>query len=664
MKKRSVNWFKIRVFFIGLLLFLCFAVIVGRMFQLQILKKEKLYQMAAQQQYGQIPLVPKRGVIYDRKGNELAVSIEVDSVYADCRNGIEPEKTARLLASILKRDLTELRRKLQSRRAFEWVQRKIPAREAEEIKALRLKGIHFIRENQRFYPNGSLAAQVIGFVGLDSKGLEGLELQYDPLLMGKSHVWTVERDARGRPIMIEEIPSNAEEHLRNIVLTLDKHIQYVVETELTRAVERWNAKGGFAIAMEPSTGKILAMASSPSFNPNQFLQSKPKAWRNRAISDVFEPGSVFKAFLAAAVLEENLVRPTDSFFCENGAYKVYDHTIHDSTRHGWLTFQQILKVSSNIGASKVGEKLGKETFYRYLCAFGFGEKTKIPLPGEPKGIVHHPRYWPPVALDTISFGQGIAVTGIQLVGALSALANKGVLMKPLIVEKITDERGNVVQVFKPEVVRRVISEATARKVLQLLKTTTEKGGTGEEAVPAGYEVAGKTGTAQKVDGLFGGYAEGRYTSSFMGIAPVEDPKISLLIVIDEPQGAIYGGMVAAPSFRAICEKVLPYLNAYPKGTMVVKGKSASGEEGDNEGTFETTLDTKRVGTLGNGAEKVIMPDLTGLSMRSALSRMEGKGLIIKISGSGRVVEQTPPAGTVVEKGDICFLKLGSPSSSL
>ena len=412
MKKRSVNWFKIRVFFIGLLLFLCFGVIVGRMFQLQVLKKEKLYQMAAQQQYGQIPLVPKRGVIYDRKGNELAVSIEVDSVYADCRNGIEPEKAARLLASILKTDLTELRRKLQSRRAFEWVQRKIPAREAEEIKALRLKGIHFIRENQRFYPNGSLAAQVIGFVGLDSKGLEGLELQYDPLLMGKSHVWTVERDARGRPIMIEEIPSNAEDHLRNIVLTLDKHIQYVVETELARAVERWNARGGFAIAMEPSTGKILAMASSPSFNPNQFLQSKPKAWRNRAISDVFEPGSVFKAFLAAAVLEENLVRPTDSFFCENGAYKVYDHTIHDSTKHGWLTFQQILKVSSNIGASKVGEKLGKETFYRYLCAFGFGEKTKIPLPGEAKGIVHHPRYWPPVALDTISFGQGIAVTGI------------------------------------------------------------------------------------------------------------------------------------------------------------------------------------------------------------------------------------------------------------
>ncbi len=237
-------------------------------------------------------------------------------------------------------------------------------------------------------------------------------------------------------------------------------------------------------------------------------------------------------------------------------------------------------------------------------------------------------------------------------------------MKPLIVEKITDEKGNAVQTFKPEAVRRVISESTARRLLQLLKTTTEKGGTGEEAVPAGYEVAGKTGTAQKVDSLFGGYAEGRYTSSFMGIAPVEDPKISLLVVIDEPQGAIYGGMVAAPAFRAICEKVLPYLNAYPRGTAVVKGSGPPGENRENGEAFETTLDTRQVGSLANGAEKVIMPDLTGLSMRSALSRIEGKGLIVKISGSGRVLEQSPAPGTLVEKGDICFLKLGSPSSNL
>ena len=273
-----------------------------------------------------------------------------------------------------------------------------------------------------------------------------------------------------------------------------------------------------AIAMDPLTGKILAMASYPTFNPNQFIQYRSKNWRNRAISDIFEPGSLFKTFLAAAALEEQVVRPSDSFFCENGSYTVYDRTIHDHSKHGWLTFQQIIKFSSNIGASKVGEKMGKERFYRYISAFGFGEKTRIGLPGEGKGIVHHPRYWPPVALDTISFGQGISVTGIQLVTALSAIANGGSLMKPYVVEKIMNEKGEVVQSFQPEVVRKVISEETAKKVTALLKVTTEKGGTGEGAVPAGYEVAGKTGTAQKVDSLLGGYSEDRYTSGFMGFA--------------------------------------------------------------------------------------------------------------------------------------------------
>jgi cell division protein FtsI (penicillin-binding protein 3) len=414
--------------------------------------------------------------------------------------------------------------------------------------------------------------------------------------------------------------------------------------------------------MEPATGKVLALASSPSFNPNQFLQSKAKAWRNRAISDVFEPGSMFKAFLAAAALEENVVRPTDSFYCENGSYKVYDRTIHDHSKHGWLTFQQIIKVSDNIGASKVGEKVGRDSFYRYICSFGFGEKTRVGLPGEAKGIVHHPRYWSPVALSTISFGQGISVTGIQLITALSAIANGGSLMKPFIVEKVTDEKGAVVRSFQPEVVRRVVSENTAKKLVVLLKATTEKGGTGQEAVPAGYEVAGKTGTAQKVDTLLRGYSEDRYTSGFMGFAPADEPRIALLIVIDEPRGAIYGGTVAAPAFKAICEKVLPYLNALPKGTTVVRREPDSGSDKPEDEATDLSMNRMiRVGSVGNGAGKALMPDLTGLSMRNALSRIEGKGLIIKVSGNGRVVEQTPRAGAVVERGDFCFLKFQSPS---
>jgi cell division protein FtsI (penicillin-binding protein 3) len=657
MKRKSINWFKVRIIFLSCLLFFCFVLILGRMFQLQVLKKEQLYKLAAQQQNVQIPLVPKRGTVYDTKGNELAVSIEVDSVYADARKVVDVEKTANELASILQIDRKELKQRLKNHRPFEWVQRKISSKEAERIKALQLPGFSFLKENRRFYPNSKLAAHLIGFVGLDSKGLEGVEFQYDALLNGENHVWTAARDALGREIAMGNVPFEKEDHYRNIVLTIDKPIQHITETELDRGVEKWGAKGGMAIAMDPLTGKILAMASYPTFNPNQFIQYRSKSWRNEAVSDVFEPGSLFKVFLAAAALEEQAVRPSDSFFCENGSYTVYDRTIHDHSKHGWLTFQQIIKFSSNIGASKVGEKMGRERFYRYISAFGFGEKTRINLPGEGKGIVHHPRYWPPVALDTISFGQGISVTGIQLVTALSAIANGGFLMKPYVVEKIMDEKGEVVQSFQPEIVRKIISEETAKKVTALLKATTEKGGTGEGAVPAGYEVAGKTGTAQKVDSLLGGYSEDRYTSGFMGFAPAEEPKLVLLVVIDEPQGNNYGGVVAAPIFKAIMEKALPYLNVIPKGTMIVKNELDSAPK---KGALEPQplIDGVKV---GKGAGMVVMPDLTGLSMRNALSRMEGRGLIIKVSGNGKVVEQTPRPGTVIEKGDICYLKFQSPS---
>ena len=654
MKRKPINWFKIRIFLLSCLIFFCFALVIGRMFQLQILKKEQLYRLAAQQQHAQIPLVPKRGTISDRRGNELAVSIEVDSTYADPQKVADPERTAHTLAGLLQADPEEMRRRLKSGTSFEWVQRKIAPKVVEEIKALRLPGIYFLKENKRFYPSAQLASHLIGFVGLDSKGLEGVESQYDAILNGNRETWAPAKDARGREIM-DQVPSREGDHFRNVILTLDKHVQHIAETELSRAVQKWGAKGGFAIAMEPSTGKVLALAVYPSYDPNQFLQARAKAWRNRAIADTFEPGSLFKTFLAAAALEEKIVRPTDSFYCENGSYTVYDRTIHDHTRHGWLTFQQIIKFSSNIGASKVGEKMGKDQFYRYIKAFGFGEKTWIGLPGEAKGILHHPRYWSPIALDTISFGQGISVTGIQMINALCAIANGGALMKPFIVEKITDEKGKVVQSFQPEVVRRVITDETAKKVAALLRTATERGGTGEGAVPAGFEVAGKTGTAQKADALLKGYSEDRFTSGFMGFVPAEDPKLAVLVVIDEPQGNIYGGMVAAPAFKNIVEKVLPYLNVFPKGTLVVKSEAdLIPKRRVREGEF--LVEGVK---MGRGMENEVMPDLTGLSMRSAMSQVEGKGLIIKISGNGRLVDQIPKPGAVIEKGDICYLKFHS-----
>jgi cell division protein FtsI (penicillin-binding protein 3) len=657
MKKKSINWFKVRVILVSFFIFFSFVLVVGRMFQLQVLKKEQLYKLAARQQSSQIPLVPKRGTIYDRNENELAVSVEVDSAYAESKKVVEVEKTVQGLSAIFQNDQKELRKKLKSRKSFEWIERKISPKETEAVKALNLSGIHFLRENKRFYPHSHLAAHIIGFVGLDSKGLEGIELQYDVLLNGKQNVLITERDAMGRGIMTGGVPDEKEEHYRNIILTIDKQIQYVAETELSHSVQKWGAHGGMVIVMDPMTGKILALTSYPFFNPNQFIQYRPRSWRNRAISDVFEPGSMFKAFLAAAVLEEKIVQPTDSFYCENGFYTVYDRTIRDHSKHGWLTFHQVIKVSSNIGAAKAAEKIGKERFYRYLCDFGFGEKTRVGLPGEAKGIVQHPRYWPPITLDTIAFGQGIAVTGIQMATALSAIANGGVLMRPQVVERITNEKGVVIQSFKPEAVRRVISEETSRKVMALLKATTEKGGTGEQAVPQGYEVGGKTGTAQKVDSILGGYSEDRFTSGFMGFAPADEPKIVVLVVIDEPRGSTYGGIVAAPLFRAIVEKVLPYLNILPKGTMVVKNESDLSVKREAAWTLPVIEEIK----VGRGAERVVMPDLAGLSMRSALSRMERRGLIIKVSGNGRLVEQVPRAGAVIDKGEICYLKFESPS---
>lgn len=664
MRKRKINWFKFRIFLICLAIFLCFVLIGVRIFQFQVIRKEQLYKLASEQHYIKIPIGQKRGVIYDSKGNELAVSIEVDSIYANPRKIKQEYEMIKKLSSILQIEPKVLISKIRSRKTFEWIKRKVSPKEAEEVKALNIPGIYFIKESKRFYPNMELGAHVIGFVGLDSRGLEGVEFQYDKILSGKNEIWPFVRDARGRIIALDSPPIEKDNQPGNIYLTIDKYIQHVIETELTNAIKKWGAKGGLSIAMDPFTGRILAMASYPTFNPNEFLQYRSKSWRNRAISEVFEPGSLFKTFIAAAALEERLVNTGDSFFCENGVYNIHDRKIRDHSKYGWLTFQQIIKYSSNIGISKVAEKMGKERIYRYITLFGFGEKTKIGLPGEEKGIVHHPRYWSPVSLGTISFGQGISVTGIQLITALSAIANGGKLMRPIIIDRIENDNKKVLQSFEPEVQRIVISEETARRTTGLLKSVTEKGGTGEEASSAGYEVAGKTSTAQKIDTIFGGYSEDRYVSGFMGFSPLDKPKIALLVIIDEPKGSYYGGMVAAPVFRAVMEKILPYLGAFPKGSLIVKNELIKSEQEvmmvKNPNSNQNSINGVK---MGKGAEVIMMPDLTGLSMRNALSRIEGKGLIIKVSGNGRLVEQIPKPGTILEKGDICYLKFEPFSSS-
>ena len=415
---------------------------------------------------------------------------------------------------------------------------------------------------EKILPGTISAAHVIGFSGVDSRGLEGLELMYDDFLKGEMVFSKRQRDAHGSEIIMKglDLVNTTEE--KDIVLTIDKTIQYIAEKELKKTVKEFNAKAGVVIVMDSWTGEILAMVNEPTFNPNLFRKSKPANWRNRAVTDVFEPGSTFKVFMMAAALENGNIKPNDIFYGEKGSYKIYSETIHDYKQFGWLSVPQIMKYSSNIGAVKIAERMGEKDFYKYIRSFGFGSKTGIDLPGESQGLVRDVRDWSKVSLATISFGQGISVTGVQLVTALSAIANGGYLMEPYVVKKLLNDDGSTMKEVVPIIKRRVLSADTVRIMKKILKGVTEEDGTGVNASLPGYEVGGKTGTAQKVDFVKGGYGDG-YLSSFMGFLPVDNPRLTMFVAIDEPEGLFYGGQVAAPLFREITRQVMPYLGVLP-----------------------------------------------------------------------------------------------------
>ncbi|RLB05951.1 MAG: penicillin-binding protein [Deltaproteobacteria bacterium] len=650
MRNRSKYYFKIRSSSVFIFLILCFGLIAMRAYQLQVLEREKSLKLAQHQYYyRRITLAPHRGTIYDARGRELAVSIRVNSLYAQPAKIRNKWKTASKLAPILNTDARRLHKLLSSRKPFVWLQRKITPTQGEKIRALKLKGVGFIPESRRFYPNFELGAHVIGFAGIDSQGLEGLEKVYDRYLRTADKYVVLERDALGRWIYI---PSG-QKGLRtpyNLYLTLDLRVQYVAERELRQGVMDLKARGGMVIVMEPSTGKILAMAVQPSFNPNLFEQYGPDRWRNRTITDPFEPGSLLKVFLLAAALEKGIAKESDIFFCENGVYKIgQDSTIHDMKHHGWLTLRDIIRFSSNIGAYKVGKRLGAEKFYRYLGAFGFNEKTGIDLLGEAKGNIRPPKSWSQVDLANISFGQGISVTALQLITALSCIANGGNLMKPYLAQRITDERGKVVVEFSPEVRKRVLSEATCRRVTSILKDVVRRG-TGTLAHLADYEVAGKTGTAQKVDPLKGGYSEDKIIASFMGFVPADDPRVTILVILDEPAKSSYGGVGAAPIFRRIAEELMRYLGVPPK-------KQGWGKRIK---LVRTSPNKKKKDEKGRKPLNHRMPDLRGLSMRKALAKLQGEKVKIKLAGSGILVWQQPDPGTPLKSGHKIFMKFAPP----
>lgn len=559
MKKPKEKWIRFRI--TTILVFFCLLafIVAGRAFQLQVLKRDQLCKLAERQYKNKIPLVPKRGTIYSKGYEELAVTVEVDSVYAE-PDGIEdPKLAAKRLAPILSVSRKELEDHFSSSKSFVWLARKVSPSLIERVKSLDIQGIGFVKENRRFYPNAELASHVVGFSGIDGSGLGGIELAQDAQIKGKVEFVRAERDALGKRTLPKDL--GFEDYLtgNSIVLTIDKTIQYTAEKELANAVKKSGAKGGTAIVMDPKTGEVLAMANYPQFNPNDLSSYPQAALKNKAIVDTYEPGSTFKVFLLAAALEEGVVKPGDKFFCENGSMEIAGKVIHDTHKHETLTVREIMKVSSNIGAAKIAAILGKERYHDYLTSFGFGSPTGIELKGEGRGILRSMNTWSKLELANVSFGQGVSVTPLQLTTAFSAIANGGYLMKPYLVKDILDKDGKVIKRNQPQIVKKIISGETASKVTEMLRDAVAEGGTGTAAALAGYDVAGKTGTAQKVSGGRG-YAGNKHVASFIGFVPAQSPELVVLVAIDEPEGVQYGGVVAAPAFKAIAETSLRYLN--------------------------------------------------------------------------------------------------------
>jgi cell division protein FtsI (penicillin-binding protein 3) len=556
------KYIKLRVFFVGFIFIVLFALMGAKAVHLQVYRGPWLAQKASNEYEKSFTSNGKRGTVYDRNLREMAVSIDVTSIAARPAKIHRPQATSKALAKILKTDRRNLKKRLKSKSPFVWVKRQASPKETAAVKALVLDGIEFAPERNRFYPNKTLASQALGFTGLDGYGLEGIEFSYDRYLRGSDSNFTVFRDALGK-VFNEEHKKGGPSGGHNIVLTIDRAVQYITESALEETVKEYSARSGMAIVMEPQTGAVLALAHFPFFNPNTYTDFDQELWRNRAITDPFEPGSTMKIFSAAAAIDSGNIKAGSIFYCEKGAYKIGQNVVHDLKKHGWLSLQQIIKYSSNIGAVKISEKTGPKRLYLTFQKFGFGTKTGIDSPGETAGSLSHYKNWTNIDTGTIAFGYGISVSAIQLITAASAIANEGLLMKPYIVKAIMDQSGETLKQFQPQTVRRVISKRTARTVKNIMKTVITKGGTGTNAALEGYTVCGKTGTARKLDDD-GVYSDTRHIASFVGFTPAENPKLAILVVIDEPKGKYYGGTVAAPVFRRIAREALNYLNISPQ----------------------------------------------------------------------------------------------------
>jgi cell division protein FtsI (penicillin-binding protein 3) len=659
MTGESRKWMKFRIASLLVFFLVLFIALASRAFQLQILSGKELKALAEKQHTQTLLLPPERGIIFDRNGEKMAATIMADSVCADPSKIDNPAEVAGRLAAILRTDKTGLQKKLTGAKNFCWLARRIAPEQATLVQELGIDGIFIVKEPMRYYPSGELAGHLIGFVGMDATGLEGLELRYDRYLKGAPEklIWT--RDAKGKRLYPRvERPETVQKENYSLVLTIDNRIQHMVESHLKAAVKDKRAKGGFAIVMDPRTGEILALANEMGFDPNRFSEVNPATGKNRAITDCFDPGSTFKPFLAAAALEEGVVKETDMFNCENGRYAIADRVVHEANqkRHGGLSFHDILKYSSNIGSVKVAEKLGKDKFYQYIRKFGFGAKTGIDLPGETGGLLRPVEKWTRVDAATIAFGQGVSVTAIQLITALSSVANQGILMKPFIVRGLMDRKGTIVQAYHPTVVRRVISPETAKRLTAILTDVVGmEDGTGKHARIVNVAVAGKTGTSQKFDFARKAYSSERVKTSFMGFFPSENPQIAILVILDEPQKDRWGGVAAAPVFKNIGEQLLTCFRTN------IRENSAPEEEKPVSGDMKVSLasaPTPLTDRTAVESDEAVVPNFRGMTIREVLKKSKEKGIEVRVVGSGWATTQHPAAGIPAPENRLCTVTFG------
>ena len=657
-----------------------------RLSYLQLFKHGEYLARAQRQQQRTIEITPKRGIIYDRNLRALAMSVPVKSAFAVPAEIADESLAARLLSSVLRVPQDVLETRMASSRSFVWISRKLPPEKVEAIEALNLKGIYFQDENQRFYPKRDLAAHVLGFVDPDEKGLAGIEYELDSQIRSKSEKIVVMADARQRWFDGGEAQR---ERGANVVLTLDEKIQYIAQRELLAAIEKTRAMAGSAIVMNPNTGEILAMANWPRFNPNVASEAPAESRMNRAVSALYEPGSTFKLITLAAAFDEDISWPNEVFDCENGAIYIAGHRIRDHKPFGLLSVADILAQSSDVGAIKIALRLGAPRFYEYIRAFGFGAPTGVDLPGESKGLLHRLENWNSISIGSVSMGQEIGVTPIQLITAVSAIANGGLLIKPHVVQQV--KRGEQVlptpaslSAAEP---RRVIRPETAATLRRLMEGVVLRG-TGTLARLDGWTAAGKTGSAQKIDPATGRYSPTQLIASFTGFAPINNPAVTILISLDSPVGLHEGGQVAAPVFKRIAEQVLSYLDV-PRDVPLnprlmqaaykrqITGEAAALEDfsptdfsgqpdvppvASNQAEPEPKFHAPEVAMAADEGGYIGMPDFSGKTMREVTEMCLHLGLEPLLVGSNLAVEQHPEAGTQVRRGAKVTVQFGTPSA--